>query len=189
MAPEQADPSFGEIGPATDVYALGVTAYEMLTGRVPFQGSAYVYGAQVNLQPPDPRDFCPTMSAEVAEVLLTCLKKSPSERFGSAEGMIVALRAAIGFTTPLPLGVAVDLPEMVPITAGSFWIGGADGDPEAQPNEKPRHEISTWAYEISKYPVTNQQYQAFVQTSGCVLPLHWVDGGPPPGQEDHPWCG
>jgi serine/threonine-protein kinase len=186
MAPEQVPRGRGEIGPATDIYALGVTAYQMLTGCVPFESSTDIYGAQLNELPPDPSAMCPSVSTDVAAVLLKCLEKDPADRYTSAQEMVATLRDAMGFVEPSQLNVSLDLPEMVSIPAGSFWMGGADGDPEAQPNERPRHEVSTWAYEIAKYPVTNAQYEAFVQATGCTPPPHWPDASPPPGKTDHP---
>lgn len=76
--------------------------------------------------------------------------------------------------------------ETVVVPAGVFWMGSADDDPDARSNELPRHRVLVPDYRISKYPVTNAQYQAFVLNIGYPLPSHWFDKQIPKDQEDHP---
>jgi len=104
MAPEQADPQrWGEVTPLTDVYALGVVAYEMLVGRLPFTGElATVLHAHAYTEPPSPLEVAPglgddrsaTLTADLAEVLLRALAKSPAERYPGAGEFVRALREA-----------------------------------------------------------------------------------------------
>ena len=98
MAPEQADPSrAAEVGPATDCYALGIVAYQTLTGRVPFIGETptSVLYAHVHKQPPLPSELNPAIAQPVEAVVLKALEKSPQARYHSSGQMVAALEAAI----------------------------------------------------------------------------------------------
>ncbi len=96
MAPEQADPNrHAEIGPATDRYALGIVAYRMLAGRVPFPGNTPgTLNAHLNLKVPDPRDFVRDLPPEVTAAVLTMLAKAPADRFPTANAFVARLREA-----------------------------------------------------------------------------------------------
>jgi eukaryotic-like serine/threonine-protein kinase len=96
MAPEQADPNrANEIGPATDRYALGIVAYQLLTGRVPFPGNTpATLNAHLNLKPADPRTLRAEVLPQVSAVLLKMLSKSPRGRFPSDREFVEALRQA-----------------------------------------------------------------------------------------------
>jgi serine/threonine protein kinase len=91
MAPEQI--MGGEIAPATDIYALGVVMYEMVTGRRPFTGDSREDVAQKHLhdEPQPPRELSPHLDANWNEAILGCLRKLPSERFQSAAEVKEAL--------------------------------------------------------------------------------------------------
>lgn len=93
MAPEQANPNLAvEVGAAVDRYALGVVAYRMLTGRVPFPGSTPgTLNAHATAPVPPPRLLCPELPAGVSEALLRMLAKSPESRFARCGDFMVQL--------------------------------------------------------------------------------------------------
>lgn len=95
MAPEQA--SGGAIGPATDLYAVGVVLFEALTGRLPFDGeSAFQIGMQhLNAPPPLVTAFASAVPLPLTQVVARALAKDPAERFPSATAMRQALHAAL----------------------------------------------------------------------------------------------
>jgi len=94
MAPEQADSKkWGEVTPLADVYALGVIAYEALTGRAPFEGEMpTVLHAQAYEAPPSPQELLPALGDDLSAVLLRALAKPPEERYPSAGAFVAALR-------------------------------------------------------------------------------------------------
>lgn len=93
LSPEQAR-GFSAT-PRSDIYALGVTLYEMLTGRLPFTGENAVAVAMqhVSVEPPLPRMFNAQIPPRLEELVLAALSKNPDERPASAREFAQMLRA------------------------------------------------------------------------------------------------
>ncbi len=79
-----------------DIYALGVVAYELLTGQAPFamETSASLLHAHLHLAPPDPRELNPDLDAGLAAALLKALEKEPAARYAKAQDLARALKQA-----------------------------------------------------------------------------------------------
>ncbi len=93
FSPEQARGQ--ELDGRSDLYALGVTLYRAVTGRVPFEGDDWYAVARQHIEdiPLPPRTMVPELSTEFEQVILRLLAKSPDERFGSALQVVDALAA------------------------------------------------------------------------------------------------
>ena len=93
MAPEQ---WIGGPVPATDQYALAIMAYELLTGRPPFQGRLeQLMYAHVSMPPQPPSTLNPRLSGDIDRVLMRALAKKPEERFPSIAAFAYAFQQAV----------------------------------------------------------------------------------------------
>jgi formylglycine-generating enzyme required for sulfatase activity len=98
------------------------------------------------------------------------------------------------------VGVSSGLPDIqwCIVPAGPFWLGSLQGEDELAAGDEYGHTESLdldYPYWVARYPVTQQQYQAFVQATGHRAPYedqawarsyNWRDGAPPPERRNHP---
>ncbi len=103
MSPEQARSQLELIGPATDLYSLGVILYQMLTGHVPFEGSLAAVIQQVIMTVPlPPSQRRPDVDPQLDAICMRLLAKNPAERFPSARVLADTLRYWLNPTETRP---------------------------------------------------------------------------------------
>jgi hypothetical protein len=114
MSPEQVKGDLAAIGPASDIYSLGVILYELLAGRIPFMGPVGVVMVQIALDPPPPiSEFRPGVDRALQGIAQKALEKQPADRFASMAEFAAALSTWLKGTVPVavqPVPVVITLP-------------------------------------------------------------------------------
>lgn len=119
MAPEMVEA--GNVSPLIDVYALGVTLFQMLTGKLPYETDTPfgVLLAHANKPIPDAREFRPDLPDEVQAVIEQAMAKDPAERYQTAGDLAAGLAAAV---SGAPEGEVPLLPtEVIPVVPDAGW--------------------------------------------------------------------
>ena len=94
-SPEQARGGYSD--ERSDIYSLGITLFEMLTGRVPFNGETTVAIAIKHIQEPlpSPREFVSEIPVSVEQIVFKCCQKSPDRRYQTVAELIEDLKKSL----------------------------------------------------------------------------------------------
>ena len=94
-SPEQTRGGYSDA--KSDIYSMGITMFEMLTGRVPFDGDSTVEVALKHLQEeiPSPRKFTPDIPFSTEQIVLKCTQKSPDRRYNNMGELILDLKESL----------------------------------------------------------------------------------------------
>ncbi len=181
MSPEQMRGA--ETDARSDIYSLGILLYEMLTGRVPFQAdSEYeLMRAQVETNPPPPREFKADIPIAVEAAILQALAKDPAARFQSAAEFRSTLISAVPAAALKP----EPMPQAKPaLKATRIAVGEAAGEAEWQSFDRPSQEIparrdsgfdrnsGTFTLKLPSFVLTARQ-----SLEAKVGPLNWKHYG------------
>jgi len=162
MSPEQLM-SARNVDLRTDIWALGVICFELLTGKLPFEGETLPrLCMSINLAPPQSvRSYRPDLPYEVDELLLRCLAKDPAHRFAN----VAAFAAALVKYAPPHAQLSAERIERLARPAG-FPSSAADAQPSSLPS-------------VASAELPNLTFAEFSQTSRrpSSNTLRWALGG------------
>ena len=128
MSPEQVEGK--DVDPRSDIYSLGVIMFEMVTGRVPFEGESSLSIALKHKTeaPADPRKFNARVPAGLSAVILKCLEKDRKKRFQEAGEIVIELKAiekGMSESGRTPPGREIITPHLKRAVPKKHWIVAA----------------------------------------------------------------
>jgi serine/threonine protein kinase len=189
LAPEQAEGKDLEVGPATDVYALGAILYECLTGRPPFRAATVLDTLHqvIHEEPVPPRQLNANVPRDLEAIILKCLQKQPGHRYARASALADDLRCFLegrpilarpvsrlgglgrwarrepGVATLLAAGLFMLLAGIAITSIRAIRAEKAAG--EARETLKAREEAYRYEQEVTK------RFLAFLKVNPHLLPL------------------
>ena len=148
FSPEQASGQATDV--TSDIYSVGVTLYEMLTGRVPFDGDTQVAIAMQHLhnQPAPIQAIAPDVPPAICHVVAMAMEKNPKYRYQSAREMAAELRMAIegrtGEMQPRLVNVAPAATPPVRSTPQRPEVDPFGARTRRRPGQRPKHDVRWW---------------------------------------------
>jgi formylglycine-generating enzyme required for sulfatase activity len=191
MSPEQVQKP-QQVDHRSDIYSLGVSLYRCTTGRCPFEGNHFaLMMAHVEQAPEPPSLYRPHLPPALEAVIMQALAKDRDQRPQSCAAFRAQLEQALADVTSVRVESESELPrtlleddgnEMVLIPGGPFQMGAH------------RRTVMLDRFYVARHPVTNRQFQAFIETTGYWptdveagrFLQHFRGGKCPPELADHP---
>ncbi len=188
MSPEQVY-ALKDIDHRSDIYSAGVLLYRMLTGRLPFDAdtdSTFQIQKQIVDAPmPDPREIYAFISEETVQLLYKLTQKDRDKRpaeilqaLQQRDEKIKEPIIAVPTQKQAEYPIKEQMGELIFVEGGSFMMGSKDFK-----NERPIHEVSISSFYISKYQVTQEEWEELMGSNpscfkGDELPVErvsWYD--------------
>ena len=197
-----------EFTPATDIYSLGATLYNMLTGQIPTESIRRI---DESLEPVS--YFNTQVSADTDKAIMKAMSMKRNDRQQSVEELKKDLHIdhvqpvkSVNFAKPakpvtdetsidtpryereivqVPASTEIPITELpiewINIPAGAFMMGSPENERERAINEGPHHRVTLKGFKMSKYAVTFAQYDAFCEATGREKPSDegWGRGNRP----------
>ncbi|MBF0611957.1 MAG: SUMF1/EgtB/PvdO family nonheme iron enzyme [Magnetococcales bacterium] len=180
MSPEQWEaPNL--VDKRSDLFALGIMGYEIFTDRIPPTTLKNVLKTRKPPRIPlheidPPSQYCAAIPASLDQVIIQMMAYEQQDRPQSAGDVLKALEGITlvgeeggGFDFSIIGGKKeVDTERTVLVEGGVFLLGNGRGN--ANPNEKPVRKVTISPFRMSIYPITNREYQRFVESTGYAPP-------------------
>jgi serine/threonine-protein kinase len=182
MSPEQVQG--GDLDPRSDLYSVGVSLYEMVTGSRPFKGNSDydLMVAQLQKAPLPPIDVLPELPKALNDIIMISLEKDPARRLQSAEAFRFALQSVKGGLTSLPIasaqavmpGLAGQPATPSPAFSATGLLGAHPGQPagaQLPPTTPPQAAMPPSQPQVVPPPATSRSYRGLYMTLGALVAI------------------